>query len=121
MTLTESSHLGGSNLWHPKDPSVNQYEVNVYTLNYLFQHKLVDKIDFLKVDIEGSEIIALSGISDENLSKVRNIAVEYHHEHLGFNEDLRNNFVQRLNSLGFNSHTLFCGSDNVLQLIYFWK
>ena len=121
MTLTESQHLGGSNLWHPKDPSVNQYDVNVYTLNYLFQHKILHKIDFVKVDVEGSEIIALSGISDENLLKVRNIAVEYHHEHLKFDDQLRDGFIKRLNNLGFNSHVLFCGSDNALQLIYFWK
>jgi FkbM family methyltransferase len=121
LTLTESEHLGGSNLWRPKDPSVNQYEVNVYTLNYILEQKLVDRIDFLKVDIEGSEIIALNGISNENLSKIRNIAVEYHHEHLKFDEELRNKFVSRLNNLGFNSHVLFCGADNALQLIYFWK
>jgi FkbM family methyltransferase len=121
LTLTESEHLGGSNLWHPKDPSVNQYEVNVYTLNYILEQKLVDRIDFLKVDIEGSEIIALNGISDQNLSNIRNIAVEYHHEHLKFDEELRNKFVSRLNNLGFNSHVLFCGADNALQLIYFWK
>ena len=121
LTLTESEHLGGSNLWHPKDPSVNQYEVNVYTLNYILEQKLIDRIDFLKVDIEGSEIIALNGISDQNLSNIRNIAVEYHHEHLKFDEELRNKFVSRLNNLGFNSHVLFCGTDNALQLIYFWK
>lgn len=121
MTLTESSHLGGSNLWHPKDPSVNQYDVNVYTLDYILTNKLIDRIDFLKVDTEGSEILALSGISDENLSKIRNIVVEYHHEHLKFDEELRNRFVTRLNSIGFNSYVLFCGNNNTLQLIYFWK
>lgn len=121
MKLTESSHLGGSNLWHPNDPSANQYDVNVYTLDYILQHNLIDKIDFLKVDIEGSEIIAFDGISDQNLSKIRNIAVEYHHEHLGFNDGLRSAFVTRLNLLGFNSHMLFCGNNNALQLIYFWK
>ena len=121
MTLTESSHLGGSNLWHPKDVDLNQYDVNVYTLDYIIENGLIDKIDFLKVDIEGSEIIALDGISDENLSKIRNVAVEYHHEHLKFDENLRNNFVHRFSSLGFNSHVLFCGTDGALQLIYFWK
>lgn len=121
LTLTESSHLGGSNLWQEKDPSMTQYDVNVYTLDYILKTKLVDRIDFLKVDIEGSEIIAFKGISDENLSKIRNIAVEYHHEHLHFDEELREQFIKRLNSLGFNSHLLFCGNNNALQLIYFWK
>jgi FkbM family methyltransferase len=121
LTLTESDHLGGSNLWHPTDPNVNQYSVNVYTLDYILDNHLIDKIDFLKVDIEGSEIIALDGIRDEHLTKIRNIVVEYHHEHLKFDDTLRANFVARLTQLGFNSHLLFCGNDNALQLIYFWK
>lgn len=121
LRLTESAHLGGSNLWHPEDPTVTQYDVNVYTLNYLLDNGLIDKIDFLKVDIEGSEIIALDGISDAHLSNIRNVAVEYHHEHLRFDDALRNKFVTRLNNLGFNSYMLLCGYDNALQLIYFWK
>jgi hypothetical protein len=121
LTLTESNHLGGSNLWHRTDPTVNQYEVNCYTLDHILEAGLVNRIDFLKVDIEGSEIIALNGISDDNLSKIRNIVVEYHHEHLKFNETLRNEFVIRLNRLGFNSHLQFCGINDALQLIYFWK
>jgi FkbM family methyltransferase len=121
MILTESEHLGGSNLWTDKNPLLNQYEVNVYTLDYILEKGIIPRIDFLKVDIEGSEIIALNGISDKNLSKIRNIAVEYHHEHLKFDEQLRHNFITRLNKLGFNSYVLFCGNDTALQLIYFWK
>lgn len=121
LTLTESQHLGGSNLWQQPDPRHTQYQVNTYTLDHLFKTGLIDSIDFLKVDIEGSEIIALNGISDENLSRVRNIAVEYHHEHLGFDDSLRDGFIARLNRLGFNSHMLLCGTNNALQLIYFWK
>jgi len=121
MTLTESEHLGGSNLWTPSNSIYNQYDVQTYSLNYLFESKLVDRIDFLKVDIEGSEIIALNGISNENLLKVKNIAVEYHHEHLNFDEEIRDTFIRRLLNLGFNSHVLMCGTDGALQLIYFWK
>lgn len=121
LTLTESSHLGGSNLWHHKDPTVTQYEVNVYTLNYLLDNGLIDKIDFLKVDIEGSEINAMKGIRDEHLRKVRNIAIEYHHAHLKYDEKLREAFITRLNKLGFNTYLLFCGNDGALQLIYCWK
>ena len=121
LTLTESDHLGGSNLWCEKNPLLSQYDVNVYTLDYIIKTGLIPKIDFLKVDIEGSEIMALNGISDENLKNIRNIVVEYHHEHLKFDEQLRNNFIERLTNLGFNSYVLFCGTDNALQLIYFWK
>jgi FkbM family methyltransferase len=121
LRLTESAHLGGSNLLHHADPMKTQYDVNTYTLNYLLDNGVIDKIDFLKVDIEGSEIIALEGISDAHLLNIRNIAVEYHHEHLKFDDDLRNRFITRLTGLGFNSHTILCGYDDALQLIYFWK
>jgi FkbM family methyltransferase len=121
LTLTESEHLGGSNLWCEPNPLHNQYDVNIYTLDYIIETGLIPKIDFLKVDIEGSEIMALNGISDENLKNIRNIAVEYHHEHLKFDEKLRQDFIDRLTNLGFNSYVLFCGTDNALQLIYFWK
>lgn len=38
---------------------------------------------------------------------------------MGYNEELRLNFITRLNNLGFNSYLLFLGNDNNLQLIYF--
>lgn len=48
------------------------------TLDYLFDQKLFDKIDFLKVDVEGHEYNMFEGISDDNLSKIKNISVEIH-------------------------------------------
>lgn len=119
--LYESNHLGGSNIFVSNTNNVNHYPVRTYNLDYLFETGLVDNIDFLKVDIEGAEILVFDGISDDNLKKINNIAMEYHHSHLGFDEDLRHNFIVRLNNLGFNSHILFLGTNNALQLIHFWK
>jgi FkbM family methyltransferase len=121
IDLYESNHLGGSNIFVSNTSNVNHYPVRTYTLDYLFESKLVDRIDFLKIDIEGAEQLVLKGISDENLSKVRNIGMEYHHAHLGFDDELRNNMIVRLNNLGFNSYLLYLGDTNQLQLIYFWR
>ena len=118
--LYESIHLGGSTLIE-HDTAINKYPVKTYTLNYLFETKLIDRIDFLKVDIEGAEQHAMMGISDENLMKVKAIGMEYHHAQFNHNDDLRNDLIVRLNKLGFNSYLLFCGGDNNLQLIYFWR
>ena len=117
LNLYESNHLGGSNVFSGN--GATNYPVRTYTLNYLFETGLVDKIDFLKVDIEGAELAAFAGISDENLMKVRTIAMEYHNSFFDFNDDLRHDFITRLNNLGFNSYVLFCGYNNSLQLIYF--
>lgn len=119
MALHESNHLGGSTLICDKFAS--HYKVKTYTLDYLFESKLINKIDFLKVDIEGAEQMAFQGISDGNLCKVKTIAMEYHHEALKFDEELRSNLIKRLNRLGFNSYLLLLGSDNKLQYIYFYR
>jgi len=118
MELRESSHFGGSNIfWTPEN--TQGYPVRTYTLDYLFETKLVDHIDFLKVDIEGAEQLAFKGISDDNLKKIKNIGMEYHHSHLGYDEKIREEFIKRLNKLGFNSYILFLGTNNALQMIYF--
>lgn len=121
ITLSESTHLGGSTVLYKDNLQYTQYPVNVYTLNHILDNGLIDHIDFLKIDIEGSEILALQGISDEHLSNIRNIAMEYHHAALNRNDDLRHNFITRLTNLGFNSYLLFLGTDSALQMIYFWK
>jgi glycosyltransferase involved in cell wall biosynthesis len=121
VNLYESSHLGGSNIMDTNPSFAINYKVRTYTLDYLFETKLINRIDFLKIDIEGAEIMVLNGISDENLMKVKNISMEYHHGHLNYDENVRFNLINRLNKLGFNSHILFCGYDNNLQLIYFWR
>lgn len=120
VRIHESSHLGGSNIFGESNGS-KSYMVRGYTLDYLFDTELIDRIDFLKVDIEGAELLAFEGISDENLLKVKTIAMEYHHGHLEFDDEIRHGFISRLNNLGFNSHILFLGTDNKLQMIYFWK
>ena len=43
---------------------LSKYNVRTYTLDYLFDSGLVDKIDFMKMDIEGSEIKVLVGSED---------------------------------------------------------
>jgi FkbM family methyltransferase len=119
FTLYQAEHLGGSTLLGSGDGV--KYPVRTYTLNYLFETGLIDKIDFLKVDIEGAELHAFAGISDDNLMKVKNIAMEYHHGHLGYNEELRQGLIDRMVKLGFNSYLLFMGGNNELQMIYFTR
>jgi FkbM family methyltransferase len=119
FTLYQTDHLGGSTLLGSGDGVT--YPVRTYTLDYLFETGLIDRIDFLKVDIEGAEHHAFAGISNENLMKVKSIAMEYHHGHLNFNEELRESLINRMNSLGFNSYLLFMGSNNELQMLYFTR
>lgn len=121
IKLTESEHLGGSNILIKHHESANQYEVQTYDLNYLFKTGLVDKIDFLKVDIEGAEKFVFDGVTNDVLNKIDRISMEYHHAALNWDTKLRHDFITRLNKLGFNSYILFMGNDEALQMIYFWK
>jgi FkbM family methyltransferase len=120
MTLYESTHLGGSNLFGTQE-NAKTYNVRTYTLNYLFETGLIDRIDFLKIDIEGAEHHALAGISDENLMKVKTISMEYHHSHFNYDDNLRQKLINRMTILGFNSYLMFMGSNNALQMIYFTR
>jgi FkbM family methyltransferase len=120
LSLFESTHIGGSNLFGTQE-GAKEYKVRTYTLDYLFETGLVDKIDFLKVDIEGAEHHAFKGISDENLMKVKTISMEYHHSHFNYDEELRQNLINRMTRLGFNPYTLFMGDNNALQMIYFTR
>ena len=81
---------------------------------------LVEKIDFMKIDIEGGEVDVLNSISDENLSQLRCLSCEFHKTYEEF-EDFQKNFVDRVNRLGFRSFILYQGEGNNLRTINFWK
>jgi FkbM family methyltransferase len=60
----------------------------------------IEKIDLMKMDIEGSEVaLLLDPASGEWLQKVRRIAMEYHP--MFYSEEVRLSMVHRLENLGF--------------------
>lgn len=75
------------------------------TMDYLFDQKLFNKIDFLKVDVEGHEYELFNGLSDENLSKIKNISVEIHGRLIKDNPKLgllfQNNLIDRLRNVPY--------------------
>lgn len=90
---------GGSNIIGQKDNHwtyVGSYDyvemVQSITLDSLFENGTVDKIDFLKIDVEGSELLIFDGLSDENLSKINKIAIETKKQHKEKIYERTNNF-----------------------------
>lgn len=79
--------------------------VKTITLDDIIKNNYIDHIDFLKVDTEGSELLIFEGLSDENLSKIRCISLEYHNNVFKYDENVYNNFQRRFNKLGFNTFT----------------
>jgi len=53
-------------------------EVQSVTLTALFTENKIDKVDFLKCDIEGSEYSIFNNLSIEMLNKIKYIAIEFH-------------------------------------------
>ena len=95
--------------------------VPAITLNGVFEKCGIDKIDFLKVDVEGSERSLFNEVSDDQLRKIDRIFVEWHNIHGVSNESngkLMDAFVYRINQAGFNGWIYPSGNQT---LLYFWK
>lgn len=70
----------------------------------LLNNGIIEQPDFIKMDIEGAEVMALEGISDNILINTRCIAMEIHENVIG--EKGSNIIYSRLRSLGFKDYTL---------------
>ena len=88
------------------------------TINKLFSDGIIDKIDFLKIDAEGSEVDIIDGISDENLKKVKKISMEYHSNILG--NDLKGVIWKRLTESGFKGDE-FIIDTGIVRIFSFWR
>lgn len=91
------------------------YMINI---NEVF-NDLVEKVDFMKVDIEGGEVELLNAITDENLLSLRCLACEFHKINDEFDK-FQEDFVSRMNKLGFKSFVLYLGNGD-LRTLNFWK
>lgn len=92
---------GGSSFIHKVG---KEQKVMTMTIDTLINSGLIEQPDFIKMDIEGAEALAFSGISDDILRKTRCIAMELHENVLTKEET--NGIYDRLRSLGFSDWTL---------------
>lgn len=94
-------------------------KIQAITLNDILNE--IPKIDFLKVDIEGSEWDIFRDADRNKLSKIRNIVVEYHNMIYDFDVPKREEFIKIFTDIGFKIYIYFVDSIGHLQLMYFWK
>lgn len=102
-----------------RDPGHFQHKnlfVKTITLDDIISENFLDHIDFLKIDTEGSELLILEGLSDENLDKIRCISIEYHHAVFNFDDNIFENFIQRFLRRGFNTFTWIL--DSYARMVY---
>jgi FkbM family methyltransferase len=72
------------------------------TLNSFLKENNIDRVDLLKVDIEGAEVELFDSTSDETLKKIGQIAVEFHDflDYFEFEDEIKK-IENRLKKLGF--------------------
>jgi len=98
-------HDGGLTVF-PRNDKKNskKYEIQAIGINEILNP--IEKIDILKIDCEGSEIAILNAISNENLSKISQICVEFHlwigHKYEPpITKDIVDSIVEKLVEQGF--------------------
>ena len=76
----DSRNVGGHSVFRARisSPATHQVPVEFIALEQLLSEAKVDRVNFLKIDCEGSEYPILLRASEETLRKVDRIALEYH-------------------------------------------
>lgn len=89
---------------------------NITLEKYIEQHN-IEKIDFLKLDCEGSEGLIFKDISSQTLEKISKIAMEFHDNVSPLNHKEINKLLIKA---GFSTEVLWDGKDK-LGFIYAMK
>jgi FkbM family methyltransferase len=95
--------------------------VPAITLDDVFNMCNLEHIDYLKIDIEGSERSLFNTISDEKLRKIDRIFIEWHYIHNisdVSNQKIMEGFITRINQAGFNGWTY---PEGYQAQLYFWR
>ena len=124
---TDYTHIGGAFLMNHQEHFTDKniiHKESVFSINIndIFNTVLTERIDFLKIDVEGSEVDILNSITDENLKKLRCLSVELHKTDESF-EEFQWSFLERVHSLGFERFVLYHGVDTnaKLRTLTCWK
>lgn len=100
VPIAISSNLLASTVFSGEgtDPTVDVPSID---LESFLEHAGIDRIDLLKVDIEGAELPMLAACSDETLKRIPQITIEFH-DFCGLNSTAEvRAAIARLEALGF--------------------
>jgi len=110
-----------------KFKGIERYEVETFGINDIFSEFGIDRIDYLKMNIEGAERDVLAAMTEETASRIDQISVSIHTRILGdltsspLKKSAGVDILDRLNDLGFNAQKvdrrLMYGSFNNSSLL----
>ena len=115
-TLYQSDHPGKHRIFPQTEQAKSQVQVELTNLDNYFDSDMIDKINFIKIDVEGLEFSVLKGMKNilKNSKKIK-ILFEFMPENTmeaGFTP------IELLNYLTSNDFKLYCIDDKTKKLLY---
>lgn len=90
------------------------------TLNQYIELYNLEKIDYLKIDVEGYEFDILRRLSYDNWLKIDRLFLEYHEDVFNYSDDFRDSLIHMIVLNGeFKNHHIVLGKNQ--SLFYFWR
>jgi len=103
------------NHWEPFEDL--QYKSYCLTLKHLFFTYNIDKVDFLKIDIEGAERDLLYSCDIRDFSKIKKIYMEWHRKPCESNELYKESLDKILEFLNRNGYNTCLSFENIISSI----
>ena len=115
-TLYQSDHPGKHRIFPQTEQAKSQVQVKLTNLDNYFDSDMTDKINFIKIDVEGLEFSVLKGMKNilKNSKKIK-ILFEFMPENImevGFTP------IELLNYLTSNGFKLYCMDEKTKKLLY---
>jgi len=115
-TLYQSDHPGKHRIFPQTEQAKSQVQVELTNLDNYFDSDMIDKINFIKIDVEGLEFNVLKGMKNilKNSKKIK-ILFEFMPENtmeVGFTP------IELLNYLTSNDFKLYCMDNKTKKLLY---
>ena len=115
-TLYQSDHPGKHRIFPQTEQAKSQVQVELTNLDNYFDSDMIDKINFIKIDVEGLEFSVLKGMKNilKNSKKIK-ILFEFMPENTmeaGFTP------IELLNYLISHNFKLYCIDESTKKLLY---
>jgi len=90
-----------------QNDSIVEYEVDALTIPDVIAETKMQKVDYLKIDLEGAEFALLEKIKKKDVENVDQLFIEFHH-HCIDDKTIQdtNKLVEKISAFGYRSFTI---------------